>query len=221
MRASTTQPIRAEDLSSLRRWLTFGALMLPYIFYAFCWNTENFLRPYLAESLGLSRQQVAAFYTLQALGALLGSVVMSQVADRYSRRITFVLLTLGFGGAALSSIYVFSYATALSQRFVMGFFLGGVFGCTVSLYVGLFSPTLRGLLSGMVQLVYNGGDALLSWFGRLYAADNWRMVMFIGGIGAIVAAVIAFLVVPSDKAVMPWVSEQRSAPCAHRKASLD
>ncbi len=213
-------PIRAEDLSATRRWLTFAALMLPYVFYAFCWNTENFLRPYLAESLRLTKQQVAAFYTLQALGALLGSVVMSQIADRYSRRVTFSAVTLGFGAASLASFYVFDYATALTQRFVMGFFLGGVFGCTVSLYVGLFSPTVRGLLSGIVQLVYNGGDALLSWFGRLYAGDNWRMVMVIGGSGAIAAAVVAFLSVPSDKAVTPWAASAPRDSSAHQKASL-
>ena len=49
-----------------------SAEQLPYVFYAFCWNTESVLRPYLADSLGLSRQQVTAFYSLQAFGALIG-----------------------------------------------------------------------------------------------------------------------------------------------------
>ena len=66
----------------------FAALMGVYVFYAFCWNTENFLRPYMAESLGLSKEQVAAFYTLQAFGALIGALIIPQFADRYSRRST-------------------------------------------------------------------------------------------------------------------------------------
>ena len=72
----------------------------------------------------------------------------------------------------------------------MGFFLGGVFGCTVSLYVGLFSPIVRGVLAGIVQLVYNGGDALLSWFGRHYGPADWRQVLVIGGCGALAASVV-------------------------------
>ena len=214
--------VRAEDISALRRWITFGAIMLPYMFYAFCWNTENFLRPYLADALHLTRQQTASFYTAQALGALFGAVLISQIADRYSRRTTFALISIGFGLAALSSLFVSSYVTALAQRFVMGFFLGGVFGCAVSLYVGLFAPAIRGLLSGIVQLVYNGGDATLSWFGRLYAADDWRQVMVIGGVGAVLTGALAYFVIPSDRAIMPWGSVARPvAANAHRAAILE
>ena len=201
---NATEIVRAEDLTLPRRVAIFAAIMLPYVFYAFCWNTENFLRPYMAESLGLDKPQVAAFYTLQALGALIGAVLLSQLADRLGRRGVFVLITLGFGVAALGIRFVDSYATALAQRFVMGFFLGGVFGCAVSLYVGFFPPAQRGLLAGVVQLVYNGGDAMLSWFGRRYGADDWQQVIMLGGIGAVAAAIVAWLVIPSADRVRTW-----------------
>ena len=194
---------RAEDISSNRRWLMFAAIMSVYVFYAFCWNTENFLRPYMAQSLGLTKSEVAYFYTLQALGALIGALIIPQFADRFSRRNTFALITIGFGLASITSLGVNSFATALVQRFAMGFFLGGVFGCAVSLYVGLFSQTFRGLLGGLVQLVYNGGDALLSWFGRHYA-DQWQLVMVWGGVGAIAAAVLVYVAVPDDRTMIPW-----------------
>jgi predicted MFS family arabinose efflux permease len=206
---------RAEDLAPARRWLVFGALMVPYVFYAFCWNTENFLRPYMAESLRLSKSEVAAFYTLQALGAMIGAVLLSQLADRYGRRNLLAAVSAGIGASALSVAFVDDYASALAQRFVMGFFLGGVFGCAVSLYVGLFPPSIRGLLAGMVQLVYNGGDALLSWFGRHYDASNWQVVLQIGGAGALLAAVVVALVVPSDRHLAPWGgAAPRAAPAA-------
>jgi len=200
----TRLAVRAEDLSPYRRWLMFAAIMAPYVFYAFCWNTENFLRPYMAEALELSKPQVSAFYTLQALGALIGAIVLSHVADRHSRRNTLVLISIGFGAAALGVNFVHDYATALLQRFVMGFFLGGVFGCAVSLYVGMFRPAMRGLLAGIVQLTYNGGDALLSWFGRHYDSTNWQVVLQIGGVGAICAGVVTLLVIPPDRLLIPW-----------------
>lgn len=200
----TRLAVRAEDLSPYRRWLMFAAIMAPYVFYAFCWNTENFLRPYMAEALELSKPQVSAFYTLQALGALIGAVVLSHVADRHSRRNTLVLVSIGFGVAALGVNFVHDYPTALLQRFVMGFFLGGVFGCAVSLYVGMFRPAMRGLLAGIVQLTYNGGDALLSWFGRHYDSTNWQVVLQIGGVGAICAGVLTLLVLPPDRMLIPW-----------------
>ena len=208
--------IRAEDMPLSRRCLIFLAIMAPYVFYSFCWNTENFLRPYVAEALHLSRTQVASFYTLQALGSLLGAIVLSQVADRYSRRNTLVLVSIGFGASALGSFFVHDFGAALVQRFVMGFFLGGVFGCAVSLYFGLFPPALRGLLAGVVQLTYNGGDALLSWFGRHYDASNWQTVMQIGGIGALCGAVVTLLVVPEDRKLVPWGGAERRPPGSRR-----
>lgn len=217
---STTSPVRAEDLSETRRWLMFAALMGVYVFYAFCWNTENFLRPYMAESLGLSKEQVAAFYTLQSFGALIGALIIPQFADRYSRRNTFALITVAFGVASIASLGVSSFYSALAQRFVMGFFLGGVFGCAVSLYVGLFSQSFRGLLSGLVQVVYNGGDAALSWFGRLYA-DHWQMVMVFGGIGAIVAAAVVYLVVPDDRVLLPWGGKRTHAGASKKLAIVE
>lgn len=203
----TTDAVRPEDLSAARRWAIFGAIMAPYLFYAFCWNSENFLRPYMAESLGLNKEQVAAFYTAQALGALIGSIVLSQLADRFGRRRTFIGLVVGFGSSALGVEFVQGYASALFQRLIMGFFLGGVFGCAVSLYVTYFRSGIRGRLSGLVQLVYNGGDAMLSWFGRLYGVASWRELIMIGGGGALVAALVVAAVVPADGKVQGWKTE--------------
>jgi MFS family permease len=187
------------DIGRARRYGTFAAIMLVYVFYSFCWNTENFLRPYVAQALGLSRIEVSAFYTAQASGALFGAIILSQIADHYSRRNTLVAISIGIGLAALGVVFVVDFQTAMLQRFVMGFFLGGVFGCVVSVYVGLFSATVLGLLSGLVQLVYNGGDALLSWTGRHYDASNWQHLLQIGGCGAICAGIAVWLVVPSDR----------------------
>lgn len=215
-----TLPTRAEDIPTARRWLIFATIMGVYVFYAFCWNTENFLRPYMAESLGLRKEQVAAFYSLQALGALVGALIIPQFADRYSRRSTFALIAIAFGAASVGSLGVTSFASALAQRFIMGFFMGGVFGCAVSLYVGLFSQTVRGLLGGLVQLVYNGGDATLSWFGRHYA-DQWQLVMVIGGVGAIVTGCIVFFAVPDDRALVPWGGETARTENTKKLALLE
>lgn len=188
----------------------FVVLMLPYAFYAFLWNTENFLRPYIAESFSLSKTEVSAFYTLQALGALIGAIVLSQLADRLSRRNVYAFVTIGFAVAALCTAFVTSYFEALLQRLIMGFFLGGVFGCAVSLYIGWFSPVQRGLLAGVVQLVYNGGDAMLSWVGRHFDAASWRTVLEIGGAGALIAGIAVFLLLPADRAYRPWGYADRS-----------
>ena len=120
--SAATVAMRAEDITPTRRWMMFAAIMSVYVFYAFCWNTENFLRPYMAQSLGLTKGEVAYFYTLQALGALIGALTIPQFADRFSRRNTFALIAVGFGVASITSLGVNSLPAALVQRFAMGFF---------------------------------------------------------------------------------------------------
>jgi MFS family permease len=169
--------------------------MAAYMVYAYLWNTESYLRPYIAADLHLDRTQAAALYTSQAFGALLGALLLAPYADRHGYRNALIIIALGAGFSALASAWVSSYSALLTQRIVMGFFLGGVFGCTVSAYVDRFPPRQYGFLSGLVQLVYNGGDAALSWFGRLLVESNWRYVMVGGGIADLIAAAaIAFLV---------------------------
>lgn len=195
-----------------RRWLAFAALMGPYLLYAYLWNTENFLRPYIATALGLDRQHASSLYALQGLGALLGSVLIAPWADRYGRRNTLAVITLGFGLSAIGSHFVTDYTALLAQRLIMGFFFGGVFGCTVSIYVGLFPAGQRGLLAGIVQLVYNGGDATLSWFGRLAAESDWRRVMEAGGAAALLAGLLVPLLVPTIRVVAGPPADGGPAP---------
>jgi MFS family permease len=163
--------------------------------------------------LGLDHQAVSALYTLQGLGALCGALLIAPWADRYGRRNTLALVIAGFGLAALCTSVVHSYSVLLLQRFGMGFFLGGVFGCTVSLYVGLFRPEECGVLAGLVQLVYNGGDATLSWFGRLTAEGDWRQVVVSGGVAALVAAALLLALVPDDRTLARAV--QTGSPPPH------
>jgi MFS family permease len=210
-------PTAEEPPHGWRRWVAFAAIMVPYLCYAYLWNTENYLRPYIAAAMGLDHQAVSALYTLQGLGALCGALLIAPWADRYGRRNTLAATIVGFGIAALLTVLVQSYAALLLQRWVMGFFLGGVFGCTVSLYVGLFRPEECGLLAGLVQLVYNGGDATLSWFGRLAAESDWRQVVMSGGAAALIAAVLLLLLVPDDREKAETTG---TAPIARDSASV-
>ncbi|MCA6320771.1 MAG: hypothetical protein IM652_03920, partial [Phenylobacterium sp.] len=66
----------AADLSPARRIGALVFLLTGYFFYAWSWNTVDILRPYIQADLGLSLTQSGSLYTVQAIGAILGAVVM-------------------------------------------------------------------------------------------------------------------------------------------------
>ena len=83
--------IDAKTIPLSKRVAALAFLLIAYFFYAWSWNTVDILRPYIKESLNLSLTQSGSLYTLQAIGAIVGAVVMGQVADKIGRRNALVI----------------------------------------------------------------------------------------------------------------------------------
>jgi MFS family permease len=114
----------------------FGFLLIAEFFYGWAWNTVDVLRPYIRDSLGLSLTQAGSAYSAQGAGALVGAIIIGQLADRFGRRNMLVTVMIGYGLMLLAGVAVTSYVTLLAQRFGLGLFLGGIFPIVVGIYVG-------------------------------------------------------------------------------------
>ncbi len=181
-----------------RRLSAFAFLLLAEFFYSWAWNTVDVLRPYLRASLKLSLTQAGSAYSAQGAGALIGAVVMGQLADRFGRRNILVVIMAGYGALLLAGIAVSSYLQLLLQRFVLGLFLGGSFPIVVAIYVGLFAPAVRGRLASAVNGVFSAAVITLGFaFGHLGQHD-WRLLLWLGGVPPIALALFAFAIIPAS-----------------------
>ena len=192
--------------------------MLAYFCYAWAWNTVDILRPYIRESVGLTLAQSGWLYSIQSAGALIGAVVMGQVADRIGRRNALVITMLGYGSALLFGIYVHAFWQLVIERSTMGFFMGSMFPITVGIYSGLFASETRGMVAGFVMGIYNIGVAILSYTaGQVIAAGHdWRMLLYIGVI-PLIAALFAPFFVPDDRRLIPWGTDPDAPVIARRR----
>jgi MFS family permease len=118
--------IRAQDFSRGRRFAALAFLLVAYFFYAWSWNTVDILRPYIKASLKLSDFQAGSSYTLQSIGAILGAVIMGQVADKIGRRNALIISMVGYGCGLLSALLVKDYTGLVFQRIGLGFFMGSM-----------------------------------------------------------------------------------------------
>ena len=185
------------SLSLVRRIGAFGFLLAAEFFYSWGWNTVDVLRPYLRASLGLSLTQAGSAYSAQGAGALVGAMLIGQLADRLGRRNMLVAVMLGYGSLLLAGIFVSSYVELLLQRFCLGVFLGGSFPVVVGIYVGLFEPGVRGRLASMVSAVFSASIITQGYaFGHL-AGHDWRLLLWLGGVPPLVLAFFAYALVPS------------------------
>ena len=96
----------AREIPLGRKVAALTFLLVAYFFYAWSWNTVDILRPYIKESLGLTLTQSGSLYTLQSIGAIVGAVVMGQVADKIGRRNALVISMIGYGTLLLAALLV-------------------------------------------------------------------------------------------------------------------
>jgi MFS family permease len=196
--------IRAQEFSQARRFGALAFLLIAYFFYAWSFNTVDILRPYIKESLNLTDLQAGSSYTLQSVGAIIGAVVMGQIADKVGRRNALVISMFGYGCGLLSALLVTSYTGLVFQRIGLGFFLGSMFPIAVGIYSGLFARDVRGMIAGFVLGTYNVAVASLGFLSAaaFRAGYEWTVLLWAGAV-PVTLALFTFFVIPDDRKFVP------------------
>jgi MFS family permease len=176
-------------------------MLCAYVFYSYAWNTVDFLRPFWRTAYGLSLVETGFIYTAQSLGALMGAIVLAQLADRYGRRNVLAVMNAAIGLCMIAGIWVTGLPGLLLQRCLLGFFMGGMFACVVGIYVGLYEQRLRGRLASLVAVSFGAGNVLLPWVASIVLVRDWTLVLLLGGVPSLVLAAAAWLLLPDDRAL--------------------
>ena len=207
--------IRAEDISATRRWTAFAFLMIAEFFYGWSWNTVDILRPQIRAQLDLTLTQAGSTYTAQSLGALVGAVVLAQIADRVGRRRTLFVVIAGYGFFGACGVFVTSYPALLAQRFALGFFLGAIFPVLIGTYMSLFASTIRGKLAAIGNGTYNLAVIALGWAtGTQLGQHDWHVLLWAAAVPPMLIAPLVFALVPDDRRMRPWGGEGAAPPGA-------
>lgn len=176
--------------------VAFAFLMVAEFFYSWAWNSVDVLRPYIRESLGLSLTEAGSGYSAQGAGALIGAVVMGQLADRFGRRKMLAVVMVGYGLTLVAGTFVSSYVAYLADRFVLGLFMGGIFPIVVGIYVGLFASNVAGRLASLINAIFGCAITLLGVASGAFEGD-WKWLLWLGGIPPVLLAGFAFLLIPA------------------------
>lgn len=203
-KAAETGRIDAADLTPARRRVALTFLLVAYFCYAWSWNTVDILRPYIKSSLQLTLTESGSLYTVQSIGALVGAVVMGQVADKIGRRNALSIAMIGYGSGILAALIVSDYAQLVMQRAYLGFFMGSMFPIAVGIYSGIFAREMRGTIAGIVFFVYNMAVSALGFLSAaaFRAGYDWTLLLWIGVV-PLALALFAPIFIPDDRKLVP------------------
>lgn len=193
---------RAEDIPFARRLIAFCFIMVFDFFYGWSWNTVDLLRPDIRAAFGLGLADVSLMYTAQSAGALIGAVVIGQLADRLGRRNMLFAIMVGYSLSLAAGTVATGLVDLLLHRFVLGLFLGGVFPVAVGIYTGLFDKRMTGKLAGFYNGTFNGSIVVIGFVVSAFATD-WRTLLLIGSAVPLLLSPLAFLLLPDDRRTIP------------------
>ncbi len=151
--------------------------------------------PLLVADFTLSPVQMGRLFSASTVGLLLGALYGGWLADRIGRKRVLIASMITFGLMSLVTAAAATTPVLFAGRFLTGLGLGGALPNLIALSAEAGPPEKR---TTLVTLMYSGvplggavGGAITLWGG---AADNWRILFYVGGMAPLVlAAALAFL----------------------------
>jgi MFS transporter, SHS family, lactate transporter len=158
---------------------------------------DYFLVVFCLTAIGREFHQSDAAVALSLTATLafrpVGAFLFGLLADRYGRRVPFMLDLVFYSVAEMLSGLAPNYTSFMILRALFGIGMGGQWGVGSTLAMEKVPPRLRGLLSGFIQQGYATGNLLAAGcYFFLFDRVGWRPLFFIGGLPALLLAVFVY-----------------------------
>ena len=159
----------------------------------------GYVAPALVRDWGIANSVLGPVFSAALAGVLVGSLLLSMLADKIGRRPVLVGAALFFGVMTLWTARANSVTELLVVRFLAGIGLGAVVPNTTAL-IGEYSPArMRVPIMMIVGNSFNIGAAFGGFIAAwLIPAFGWRAVFYFGGAVPLALAVLMIVLLPES-----------------------
>jgi len=146
----------------------------------------SFVLPVLAKEWGLTPDQMGWIGSVGLIGMALGAVISGTVADRIGRKQVFTITVLMYAIATGMCALAWNYEALLFFRFLVGFGLGGELPVAATL-MSEYAPTkLRGRFIVLLESFWGIGWLVAACIAYLLIPEfGWKMAFLIGSLPAL------------------------------------
>ena len=172
----------------------------------------GYVAPAVIQAWGIDKAALGPVFGAGLLGMLLGSMILTPLADRVGRRPVLILSTFFFAACMLATTQVHDLRTLLVLRFVTGLGLGSIMPNAMAL-VGEYSPARSRVVRMMlISCGFTVGAALGGFASAaLIPAYGWESVFWVGGIVPAFLALLMLAWLPESVQFMVLAKRPRAA----------
>jgi AAHS family 3-hydroxyphenylpropionic acid transporter len=201
-------------MRSLGTSLTIGLCFAAALFDGLDIVAPGLVAPQLVADFTLSPVQMGRLFSSSTVGLLLGALYGGWLADRIGRKRVLIASMITFGLMSLMTASATNTPVLFAGRVLTGLGLGGALPNLIALSAEAGPPQRR---TTLVTLMYSGvplggavGGAVTLWGG---AADNWRILFYLGGFAPLLLAAALVFFLPESR-LYERVKSERAAPTA-------
>jgi MFS transporter, SHS family, lactate transporter len=206
-------PPEASSFALLREhWRIIFAATAGWALDAFDFTVLLFLIPHLGKVFSVGLPAMALVVTATGFAKIAGTVGWGLAADRFGRKLVFMVAVLWFSCAAGLSGLAWSYGSFMAMRILFGMGFGGEWTASVSLLMETVPAKGRPLASGIMVAGYEFGYMLAALaFHFVFPVAGWRWMFFLGVLPALLTLFMRRNVAESPD----WQREQANRQEAH------
>jgi AAHS family 3-hydroxyphenylpropionic acid transporter len=180
-------------------WLTVSLCFVIALFEGFDLQAAGVAAPRLAPALGLDQGQLGLFFSASTFGLMFGAAVGGRLSDHFGRKAVLIGSIAVFGLMSIATAQAHDVNTLVLFRFLTGVGLGGALPNLLALAA---ENTAHGRRNTSVASLYAGmptGGALVSLASLFGAADDWRIVFYVGGLAPLIAIPLLWFFLPDSR----------------------
>ena len=181
-----------RPLALLRpHWRLVVAAFLGWFLDAFDQVALLLVLPEIGEHFGVSLTAMGLVITAQSVGRIFGNVGWGWLADRYGRKLTFMLGVIWFAAFSGLTGLAWSYAALLVIQLCFGIGFGGEWTASAALLMETVPERARSVASSLMMAGYECGFFAAAGVQALLLPHlGWRALFFVGVAPAILAVFI-------------------------------
>lgn len=202
---------RADDLRRSEQFVIYAVMLIASLAYNYSFILVDYVRPFLIRDAGMTLQQTALLYSVQAAGVIIGSFVMPSLVARYGSKAALVACSLILSACTFANEAMVGFWPWGVTRFIIGIALPGCYIASITMLANVFPPRLRGRLLSVNMAMFSVSLMTFGFLGSILGDNGWRTLVRIAAILPLAVALATLLFLPDDRRFQVYGNDETSA----------